>query len=215
MAMSTRILSPFFFLVACQEAPQLALDPVADASVDAGPKPLDPVADASTDAGPESLELTELWVTEAPPLPAIRYESEDRIYPFKTGHYIPAVGMTADLLAKFSNASPSQTIESRVELRYDEFLISCVREKTLVYRDGLWGRGLIRFECTSLDPEMESLTREQVFEFEQGNHLGVMNLLFTSEGFASTSRTYKIRLCPQEMKPQDRLGNECDLREPE
>ena len=61
MAMSARILLIFCFLVACQEGPQLALDPVADGSVD---------------AGPEALELTRLWVTALPPLPAIHFEEE-------------------------------------------------------------------------------------------------------------------------------------------
>ena len=201
MAMSARILLIFCFLVACQEGPQLALDPVADGSVD---------------AGPEALELTRLWVTAVPPLPAIHFEEEDRTYPLKLWHRMPVLYGSPTLFAEFANATPPQPIYARFEFRFDELLLSCVQEKELGYLDGAAGTWLtLGRHCKSLDPENSSVTPEQLSVLYEGYPLGEFEIVFTSEGFASTSRTYQIRLCSIEMRPQERPGNECDLREPE
>mgnify|MGYP006268240939 CR=1 FL=1 len=200
MAMSARILLIFCFLVACQEGPQLALDPVADGSVD---------------AGPEALELTRLWVTALPPLPAIHFEEEDRTYPLKLWHRIAAAYDPPTLFAEFANATPPQPIYARFEFRFDELLLSCVQEKELGYLDGAAGTWLTLGRCQNLDPENPTLTSEQIFGLEQVYPLGELRIIFTSEGFASTSRTHQIRLCSTDMRPQELPGNECDLREPE
>ncbi|HJL40591.1 MAG TPA: hypothetical protein RMG48_04750 [Myxococcales bacterium LLY-WYZ-16_1] len=200
MAMSARIMLAFCFLVACQEAPQLALDPVADGSVD---------------AGPEALELTKLWVTALPPLPAIHFEAEDRTYPLILWHRIQAV-ITPTLMAEFANATPSQPIYARYEFRFDDLLVICVSYKELFYWDEGWGNSLTReLHCESLDPEIPSLTSEQWVSLYEEYPVGEFKVVFTSEGFASTSRTYQIRLCSMDMIPQELPGNECDLREPE
>jgi hypothetical protein len=187
--------------VACQEAPQLALDPVADGSVD---------------AGPEALELTRLWVTALPPLPAIHFEEEDRTYPLKFYHRIPDAYGSPTLFAEFSNATPPQPIYARFEFRFDELLVSCVSDKELFDWDGVWGNSLTRdLHCKNMDPDNSALTSEQLYFLDEGYPLGEFEIVFTSEGFASTSRTHQIRLCPRRMRAQERPGNECDLREPE